>query len=54
MRLESLKQFIEVFGGEFCCDSCGARWVGTWHGAKKDITCIVCGKLMYEDEDEES
>lgn len=43
-------RITEVFGGRFYCGECGNSWVGTWHGPKEKITCLVCGKLLYSEE----
>lgn len=36
-----------VFGGKFSCTTCGCAWIGTWHGPKEDITCIVCCDYIF-------
>lgn len=40
-------KITEVNGGRFVCDECGITWVGTFHGPKKDITCINCGEYLF-------
>jgi hypothetical protein len=37
---------IEVRSGTFCCDTCGARWVGTWRGPVEKMTCRWCDAPM--------
>jgi len=39
--------WVSVIGGRFSCESCGATWVGSWHGPRNQMTCLVCKKLLY-------
>lgn len=46
-------EITEVSGGRFYCSKCGASFVGTWHGPKELMTCIVCKQLLFEQEKRE-
>ena len=41
--------YVEVIGGRFHCDECGAAWVGTWHGPRELMTCRYCERPLKDE-----